>query len=340
MTRGLWPGNAGPATATPDRQPGAVRRTMSVDGHRPDGPRGRVVLQGRARDLATAADGSATLLDASELTVDADADWDVTAVRVEPPQPRLEALVGISARHGFRRAAHEVLPHRANDGSLLVTLLEEIPITVSLSRLALIAKGAMKASDRPVRVEPAVRAMRTAPRRPVCAGWVAEGALARNAAESGGGLITEGVEAPSMTRPDDPVAWHDMPPIPPEGFRRRRRYDVDRDDDGTITIDAWFRDAYLADDGAEVALHEYSLDARVNSDTFVVTAIAAVDRVLPGPECRNAAASVEVAIGHRVDDLPALVRERMSGSTMCTHLSDAVFALGGLHAVVASFVAC
>jgi hypothetical protein len=213
--------------------------------------------------------------------------------------------------------------------------LEEIPITVSLSRLALIAKGAMRAGDRPAKVAPPPQAAR-AVSGPICAGWVADGALARNAAASGSGLITEGVAAPSVARPDDPWAWHAMPRIRPEGFRRRRRYDLGRDGDGAIRIDGWFRDAYLADDGAEVALHEYSLEACVDPATSVVTAIRAVDRVLPGPECRNAAASVDAAIGRRVDALPAFVRDEMSGITTCTHLSDAVFALGSLHALVAS----
>ncbi|MBV9661248.1 MAG: hypothetical protein JO337_08840, partial [Acidimicrobiales bacterium] len=62
MARVLWPGDVGPLETTPDRRPGSIRRTMTVDGSRPDGPRGDVVITGRGRDLWTAADGSTVTL--------------------------------------------------------------------------------------------------------------------------------------------------------------------------------------------------------------------------------------------------------------------------------------
>jgi len=50
----LWPGTHGPATATPPRVPGSVRRTSTVDIRRPDGLLGNLMLEGRAREVGAA----------------------------------------------------------------------------------------------------------------------------------------------------------------------------------------------------------------------------------------------------------------------------------------------
>lgn len=47
---------AGPATSTPPRSPGSVRRTTSIDTLRPDGPHGALVVDARGRDLGTGRD--------------------------------------------------------------------------------------------------------------------------------------------------------------------------------------------------------------------------------------------------------------------------------------------
>ncbi len=61
----------------------------------------------------------------------------------------------------------------------------------------------------------------------VCAGWQEDGAIVTNVLAVGHVPIALGPEAPSLARPDDPLAWHDPPgPIPPHGMRRRRRIDV------------------------------------------------------------------------------------------------------------------
>ena len=51
-----------PTRSTPPRAPGSLRRTSTVDMLRPDGLFGEVVLVGRARDLATGADGAPHVL--------------------------------------------------------------------------------------------------------------------------------------------------------------------------------------------------------------------------------------------------------------------------------------
>jgi hypothetical protein len=326
----LWPGNAGPAPASPPRTRCSVRRTMTVDGHRPEGPAGPVRLDARGRDLFTDARGDARVLDHAVVLVEADTKWDVRSLSATPDVPELSILRGVSARHGFRRAVRDVLPGLDGDGSVLMALLEEIPIIVSLSRLALIAKGAMRPGDRPPGTAPATAGIGA----PICAGWVQHGQLALRSGADGPTLLTEGVVAPAVVRDDDPLGWHDVAPMVPEGFRRRRRYDVALDG-GKVVIDGWFRDSYLADDGYEVALHEYTVETRLDPTTLIVTECSALDRVLPGPECRDAALSVARLVGHPLDAVPNLIRDEFTGVATCTHLNDALYALGGVHGLAA-----
>jgi hypothetical protein len=52
----LVAGPHAPATSTPPRSPGSVRRTTSIDTLRPDGPHGALVVDARGRDLGTGRD--------------------------------------------------------------------------------------------------------------------------------------------------------------------------------------------------------------------------------------------------------------------------------------------
>jgi Protein of unknown function (DUF2889) len=53
----LVAGPHAPATATPPRPPGSVRRTTSIDTAHPDCPNGDLVVDARGRDLRTDPDG-------------------------------------------------------------------------------------------------------------------------------------------------------------------------------------------------------------------------------------------------------------------------------------------
>ena len=61
-----------PTSGTPDRVPGSVRRTATVDMLRPDGVDGPLVLRGHARDLRTGPDGTANVLRAAAMTATVD----------------------------------------------------------------------------------------------------------------------------------------------------------------------------------------------------------------------------------------------------------------------------
>src|SRR3954470_1073328 len=104
-------GTHDPVTSTPDRRPGSVRRTTTIDMVRPEGISSDLRLSGRARDLRTAADGSVAVLD--EATMEVVIDYlDAAAVRTIVTTPAVEGLdrlVGRSASTGFRAAMDDVV---------------------------------------------------------------------------------------------------------------------------------------------------------------------------------------------------------------------------------------
>jgi len=62
-------GTHDPVDFTPDRFPGSVRRTTTIEMLRPDGVRRDLRLHGRGRDLLTAADGTTAILDEADMHV-------------------------------------------------------------------------------------------------------------------------------------------------------------------------------------------------------------------------------------------------------------------------------
>jgi hypothetical protein len=112
-------------------------------------------------------------------------------------------------------------------------------------------------------------------------------------------------------------------------MRRRRRL-LAEPDGGELRVTSMFRDTFIDDSGAETVVHEYDLVASIARDAAVVTAIAASPGQLPGPDCPRAAGSATRLIGHSLEDVRAYVRAELVGVTTCTHLNDALRALGDL----------
>src|SRR3954454_22099 len=78
-----------PATETPPRRPGSVRRTSTIDMLRPDGWTGDLILVGRARDLATT-DHGAEVVAAATVVARADATRALCELRTTPHVDGLE----------------------------------------------------------------------------------------------------------------------------------------------------------------------------------------------------------------------------------------------------------
>ena len=307
MTLQPVPGPHNPATTTPPRAPGSVRRTSSIDTHRPDGRGGPGFVDARARDVVTGADGLVASTDEVRLQLVVDPDGTVV--------DGIDALVGRRVNSGFRRAVAEALPDEVRRRTLLHLLLDDLPGASLVAGYAL------------VRNDPAPF-RKGSNLAGVCAGW-AEGASFIRTAEATGFIpVPVGPPAPADTDGDDPDAWHEMAPLPPGGMRRRRRLDLTGD-----RVDAHFRDSHH-DTPGELVVHEYALSARVDRQAGCLTDLVPGALVLPWAECPNAVAHAVRVEGVPLRELHGAVRRDLVGEVGCTHLNDMLRSLADLEALV------
>lgn len=342
----LLPEAAGPqhpVLRTVPREPGSVRRSTSIDTLRPDGLLGDPVVEARARDLWTAPDGgagaqrevavhavigrasgrleriSADPSDPGQM-VRTGTDPADTADPSDPSDPSgagsLETLEGAVVGPGFRRRVAEIFP----EGSLLFSLLDDLPGAVLVSGYALLEGGAL--GDEPAYGAP----------EDLCAGW-ARGSAMQEALRTRGQLpVPTGPPSPSPLEEaaGDPLAYHQMASLGPYGMRRRRRLDVGTGD--PCRVDAHFRDVHVGATGHATVLHEYSVTAMVDRSSGQMLDVAAEAEVLPWQECPGAVASARRVVGQPVGGLRRWVRGELSGARTCTHLNDTLRALADVAA--------
>jgi hypothetical protein len=323
----LWPGLTGPAETTPARLPGSIRRTTTIDSLRPDGLQGDVVLVGAGRDLRTEADGHASLVAEAGLRTRVGywSDKLVRDLETWPPVAGADRLNGVRAGGGFRRAVDEAVPGVVGSGSLLELLLDEIPVLTLISG-AVLALFGTKATSPGQRLHPVLD---------VCAGWVTGGTMAVAAAE-GRSRWGQGPVAPVLEPAGDALAWHPVGPLEPGAMRRRRRLDLvpPPASGAPATFDAMFRDSAVGPEGIEVVVHEYAMAGSIDPATRTLVGIEVTPRVLPGPECSNAVASAQRLVGERLEVIRRRVRDEFTGTPTCTHLNDALRALGDLASLI------
>lgn len=358
--RRLWPGTEPPASGSPKRRRGSVRRTTIVDMVRPEGLAGPLVIAGTGRDLATGIDDEPYLIDAgaTSVTVAPGPGHTITAVEADAatgrPSPEvLDGLVGLRAGSGFRRALAAAAPDLVESGSLVHLLLDETPPACLIAGSVLLRVGLLGGLDRALPVAAGGEASSPgAPRRrlpvDICAGWAADGSIVRAVAETGNPILGWGPPAPDLHTaadgPSDELAWHPSDPLPPHAMRRRRLIDLwrgvgpdGRSATAPLRVAIRFRDTYseaaapTEGDGAtsgsttattETVVHEYGLTARVDLATWTVLEASATPGPLPAPECPSAAASASRLVGHPVAGLRTLVRDEFAGPSTCTHLND------------------
>jgi hypothetical protein len=301
-----------PTRDTPARRPRSVRRTSSIDMTRSDGSFDPVYLRGAARDLWTAADGSAHELRHVGLTATAEMVARVIRnIETDPPIEGIARLVGAPAMGGFRTAADAVAPELRERRDLLYTLIDDIPVATLISGHALSASGALgKLSGGGYR-----------PLTDQCAGFAADGPIVA-LYDSGDMPVVMGPIAPRLESQQDPEAWHQLDDLPLHGMRRRRRLDVSASTGSQILVDAMFRDTYVRTDAQETIVHEYTLTAAVDTETSVIADSRAVAQVLPWQECPNAMESAARITGMTLQELHFRVRNELTGTSTCTHLND------------------
>jgi hypothetical protein len=329
----LVAGPHAPATSTPPRPPGSVRRTTSIDTVRPEGPRGTLVVDARGRDLRTDRDGAdrAEVLGDVALTLRLEgATHSVMDVRVDDATgqgagaPDLRSLLGARVGSGFRRQLDEAMPAERDRGSIVHLLLDDLVGAVLVSGYALLHADALP------RQAGLVDAM-VARLGDQCSGWALDGGFITNLRDTGRLATPHGPAAPPLASRDDAQAWHDMAPLPPDATRRRRRLDVLAPDaDGVHAIDAHFRDSHVDGTGNETVVHEYAAGGSVDARRHLIVDLWARALVLPWAECPAAVASAERLPGTTFDDLRLRVRRELVGTASCTHLNDMLRSLADL----------
>jgi Protein of unknown function (DUF2889) len=356
VTRTLHPrhGIHAPTAGTPERMPGSVRRTETMDMLRPDGLLSPLTLIGRARDMATGLDGDGTVLAASECTarIDFIGGRVLTAISTTPSRPALQALLGQRVSSGFRAAVMAADPRLNAEDGLLNLLLDDFPVATLVSGHAIGAglAGTGRALRPPAKATgqpradlmvsggssrqgpgPAPLSGRPQFRRNLCAGFADGGTIMNDVDATGRPPVVTGPPAPPLATGDH-FGWHETDPLPPHAMRRSRRMDVTL---GPLaSIDVLYRDSHVDEGGAETIVHEYTVSAAVDTSDGVLVRCSATPRVLPWVECPAAALSAGRLVGLPVTGLRQHVRNTFLGTSTCTHLNDTLRSLEDIPAML------
>lgn len=308
-------GHADPVAASPPRRPASVRRTSHIDIE--PAPSGALVLQGAARDLRTGARESEMVASAT-VFARVGAGRELAEVRTSPVDDRIGALIGLPVASGFRAAVDRALPDDREASTPLYLLLDELPVAVVISGYALLYSGVLAVPR--VNVEHV--------KADVCSGWRSDGTMMVALRSEGRLPVPVGPAAPALESADDPLAWHAIGPLAAGAMRRRRLLDVTVGD--PLDVRSMFRDTHVDGNGVETVLHEYSLTAKLDPRSLVLSGCEARPRVLPWIECPAAAASASRLDGHHVSDIRRLVAREFRGTSICTHLNDLLRSLADL----------
>jgi hypothetical protein len=315
-------GPANPQGGSPTREFGSARRTTSIDTSRPHGLRRDSVVDARARDLTTGPSGGVEQQIDQRFTATIGPDRNLVTIEADPPEPRLDQLVGSFVGPGFRAKMNAIVPDHLERQSLLFALLDDLP------GATLVAGYAVQRGEG---TQPAVARMSPTYEQHVrasedmCAGWASDATIMVTFREKGGIPAPLGPPAPLLEREDDPLSWHPMAPLPPESTRRRRRLDLSprRDAEAHWVFDSHFRDSYRDAQGEETVVHEYLVQGSLDETMTRLGEVQTEARVLPWLECPGAVASSARMSGQVLKGLRVHVRTEFVGITTCTHLNDA-----------------
>jgi hypothetical protein len=324
---GLQP--LGPALASPARRAGSVRRTSTIDATwERDARDAPMHLFGRSRDLFTPVDGSTPIvLREDTLNAVAGPDRVLTELSTTPELANLDALVGLKG--GLRARIVAAFPELVEQGPPLYLLLDDISGVTLVSGFAFTHWDPAGVGIFDKDIDPAIKSRKLSMVN-ICAGFQ----------EGSSALGVDGPPAKHSVQPvvnlpigEDPLAWHELFETQNVSARRARRIDVWREGNDWV-IDAFFQDSGTSPSGQRIAVHEYTIAARVDSSTGIVTAIKAIPQVLPFQECPMATIAVGRLVGQRIRDFRTVVNELLPGSDGCTHMNDTLRALAEVPVLV------
>jgi hypothetical protein len=315
-------------TSLPDPAPGTVRRTLSLEvGPDGDWSEGlRVAASGR--DLLVTGGGADTVLGAARMSVTVDAASRVTGFESELPAAVTDPLIGVTVVRGFR--ARLAVLDELDPSSLQAAVLDELPTIRLISGYAqMIERITRTGADGVAEAAAAGRGMtphrsdhdRRSPMAGICAGW-APGATADTRLRAGVPLMDGTPLAPALATMT--ACFHAEPAARRRSMRRRRILDVTARGGG-YEIFQYYRDSHIDAGLREGALHEYELHARVDPDSageYALERLDVVPHALPFGECPLAAPNAADLAGVQLRDITVAVKERLAGTSGCTHLND------------------
>ena len=276
-------------------------------------------MVGRAHDLVTSATGQPQVRATGSLDVDADSSQMVMAVKASPGGEGIEDLIGRSAIRGFRAAVEGAVPQEREGMTPLAFLFDDVPPVSMISGIAW-SQHRLEEMSEHVDVDRS-SFQKSSVGTVACSGLRPQGYHNQS--------LDKGIMFPHWFRPagdlsmDDEWAWHQIEIASGAYFRRRRRMDIWRSG-RSIAVEAHHRDSVWGPDEDEIALHEYSVTATLDSASHILTGIDVTANVLPFPECPLAAIHLKELVGKDVSGLRAGVHKELVGLHACTHLNDMV----------------
>lgn len=313
-----------PGEPSPPRRPGTTRRTTTIDITLDQGAGHRLLLEGRARDLHTM-EQTDEVTDQATMHAVVDLDTGLLAELAVTPtrwQGALDAVVGRSARSGFRRMLNDVAPSLVASCSTLALLLDDLPVCMVISGNIQSRTGKGSGSR---------------PKPDVCAGWQLDGRLLTTAERTGASPLVLGPCSGELAQFEDLKGWHDVPPLGEWSMRRARRLDVTPDQNGGMRAVAYLRDVRRLEEREARTVHEYSVVATID-ETGVIRRVDAIPHVLPAPECPQAVPSAHRLAERDVADLRGKITAELTGTGTCTHLNDVLRGLSDTRRLLASGV--
>ncbi len=326
----LWaPPPADPALAPPARRPGSVRRTSTMLMFWPDGLGTDLHLKGRARDLCTPQRGEPEVLGFTDLYAVTGRERDILSIHAEPDVAGLQQLVGRRGGGNLRSAIAEKLADEVRRGTPLHLLLDDMAGSTLIAGFAFF-RWKDEIPEMRERLANAPRHVMLG----ICSGF-RDGSSALEADGTLKGISQNTAIPPSLGDPGDPYSWHEPDPHPEIAMRRARRIDV-WVENGTIGIDAMFRDSCWSPEGQEEVVHEYQILGSADRTTERVLSLTALPRVLPYAECPGAAPHASWLVGTELRTMRTEVLERLKSTDCCTHLNDGLRSLAEVPVLASS----
>jgi hypothetical protein len=285
----------------------------------PDGLGTDLHLKGRARDLLTPIDAEPSVVNEADLYAVTGRERDIKRIEADPAPDALERLVGSRAGGNLRKAIATELPEESANGTPLHLLLDDLAGSTLISGFVFVRWLDHLPEMREHFTKAPMRQMVD-----ICSGFQSGSSALR---PDGSIIHNQNTAYPGpLADPNDPLGWHELdePPVP--AMRRARRIDV-WDENGTLGIDAMFRDSAWDPDGRELVVHEYQLLGEADRASGVLLSVTAVPRVLPYAECPGAAPNASWMAGTELRAMRTEVLARLQKTDCCTHLNDALRSL-------------